>query len=321
MRVRYGVRAAIVPPLASLALLPFVVAGALWAYAQPLPELGGWSAVVEHGTVGPTVAGVACSWVLAAFGWAAYVASPPGRRRVDVTLRALAVFAIVGGAALVSWGVLRSRRSPDADAWAASLPRVSSPPQALESLVVDRLGRSTYDVRHDEARDLWVVTQAEAGGDGRIPALVLGCALVPREVAPRDLTGLAPPRAWVLEAAGGVVAGLASVAVALAVARRYRRRRAGVLAEHVGGGWVARDGGSAPLHVPALDASAPGPVVVGLGPSSLPTYRDAGTPGSVRLLVVGTHEDVEDTARSIASVGYAAALAIVLLACAPLAVV
>jgi endonuclease YncB( thermonuclease family) len=77
----------------------------------------------------------------------------------------------------------------------------------------------------------------------------------------------------------------------------------------------------APVHLPALQASAAGPVVVRVVAGPAATYRGTGAPSSVRLVAVGTPESVSDSARSIATVGFVMALAIVALACAPLAVV
>jgi hypothetical protein len=319
LRERFGVRAAIVPPLTSVALLPFVILGSLWACSRPLVDLEGWKsggvALVAAFGIGVLAAGA----LLLAYLWACYVASPPGRRRVDATLRALAVLAIGAGAALGAWGVVQSLHGPDADGWAESLPLATHPPEAVSALAFDRLGWSFYDIRHDDVRDLWVATAPGRGGAGRTPVLALGCALVPRTLLPRDLEGIAPPRGWVAEALGGVTAALVSIAIALGLARRHRRKRAGVPAEHLGGGWLVVEG-APPVHAPELGAAAPGPVIVQLGASSPPTYRGTGAPASLRVVAAGTIEDVDDTARSIATAGYAVALAIIVLACAPLAV-
>jgi hypothetical protein len=321
LRRQFGVRAAIVPPLATLALLPLVVLGALWAHGQPLVDVDRWSFTPGDGVVRLIVLPAAPVALVLGCLWARYVASPPGRRRADATLRGVAALALAAGTVLTASGVVRSLHAPDPDGWASSLPLAPDAPQALGSLAFDRCGRTAYDVRRDEPRDLWVVTQTDPDGGGRVPVLALGCALVPRTIAPENLTGIAPPRGWVAEAGAGVALGLVAIVVALRLAGRHRARRAGVAGMHLGDGWVCVAEDASPVHVTALTGAAPGPVIVGLGPGARATYRDDGGPAWVQFLALGTPEQVEDTARSIATAGYAAALAVVVLACVPLAVV
>jgi hypothetical protein len=325
LRRRFGARAWMVPPLASLALLPFVAFGAMWASGVPVVD----AMPFKCGTgdvallfVALPLAGAALA--VGAF-WAVYVASPPGRCRVDATLRAAALLAIAGGTALAGTSVARSLRGPDADYWAGSLPRVADVPPEVQAAAFEHFAWSFYDVRRDEARDLWVVTQPSA--EGRRPVLALGCALVPRTILPRDLRGLAPPVGWVGEAVAGLAAAALALGLARLLARRHLRRMGGVAATHLGEGWIAIDGDDgeggaacAPLHAQEAVALPPGPVVVRVGGVAPSAYRGTGAPTWVRVVAVGTPSSVEDCARSIVTVGHTMALTIAALSCAPLTV-
>lgn len=317
LRDRFGARAWLVPPLASLALLPFVTAGAMWARAQPVVDAmafrcgTGDMALVLFAVPAAVVALVVSTL------WARYVAAPPGRQRADATIRALAVLALAGGGALVVPAAVRATQVPDADGWAASLPRVGEVPVEVQAAAFEHFAWSFYDVRRDEARGLWVVTLP--GDEGRRPVEALGPALIRRTVAARDLEGLAAPRGWILEAAGGLLAAGLAIAMARAAARRFVRRFSGVEATHLGGGWVAVDESGPPLHATELEASEPGPVIVRPVDAGGSGYRGSGAPVAVRVVARGTPANVDDAARSIATTGYAMALAIVVLACAPLA--
>ncbi|HEY1693356.1 MAG TPA: hypothetical protein VGG39_14410 [Polyangiaceae bacterium] len=318
LRSRFGARAWMIPPLASLALVPFVALFAALAYGEPLVDtdrvrcgLGEMAFVIF---LIPCMGGALGVGAL----WARYVAAPPGRRGVDATMRVVASCTVAAAAVLAVHGAFRSMHAPDADGWAASLPVDESPPPEVTRTAFEHFAWSFYDVRHDDARGLWVVTRP--GGGSRVATMALGPALVPRTVLPRDLAGIAPPRGWVVEALGGVAAALAAMALGLAFARRYVRQRSGAEGFHVGDGWVSLAEGTVPLHVPALAAAFPCPVVLRLGATGVATYRTAGAPATAELLTVGTHESVRDVARSIAGIGFVTALAIVALASAPLAV-
>jgi hypothetical protein len=323
LRGSFGPRAWMVPPLASLALLPFVVLGAMWAHAQPLvdavPFKCGTGDMALLLMCVPIAGGALAVGAL----WATYVASPPGRRGADATVRALAVIALAAGTMLAGTSVARSLRGPDADQWAASLPQVADVPESVRSAAFEHFAWSFYDVRRDEARDLWVVTQPS--GESRSPVLAMGCALVPRTIRAADLHGLAPPVGWVAEATAGVLAAALAIVLARLLARRHLRRCGGLAATHLGEGWIALDDDEhpracAPLHAPEAQALPPGPVVVQVGEAGSAGYRSTGAPSWVRVVAIGTAEAVEDRARSLANVGYTMALAIVALSCAPLAV-
>jgi hypothetical protein len=316
---KYGVRAGMVPPLASLALVPFVILGAMWAYSEPIAETSRFRC--GTGDMMALMMVVPLTGLALTIGalWARYIASPPGRRRVDATLRGLAVLALAGGAAVAGLGVVRSVRAPDADGWAQSLPRVDDPPREVEIVAAEQHASRVHEIRRDEADGLWVITEPREVG--RLPVLVLGPALVPRTVLPRDLSGVAPPRGWVVEAACGVVAALLALVASSWLARRHRALASGHAARHVGGGWIAMHEGTPPVHVPGLEQRPAGPLFVRPGDTRPATYRTTGAPASVRVVAFGTVESVEDTARSIATVGAAMALALVALACAPLLVV
>jgi hypothetical protein len=323
LRARFGPRAWVVPPLACLVLLPFVALGALWARAQPV--VGAMPAQRAAPDLMLFYVSVPLAGVALVLGmlWATYIASPPGRRRADATLRAAAVLALAAGAMLAGTSVARSLRDPDADHWAASLPQVADVPPEVRAAAFESLGWSFYDVRRDEARDLWVVTQPS--GEGRTPVLAMGCALVPRTIDPAHLQGLAPPVGWVAEATAGVVAAALAIVLAHGLARRHLRGWGGAPAMHLGSGWIAleegeHEGACAPLLAPEARALPPGPVVVRVGEAGSPGYRSTGVPSWVRVVAAGTVEVVEDRARSIATVGYAMALAITALSCAPLIV-
>ena len=118
---------------------------------------------------------------------------------------------------------------------------------------------------------------------------------------------------------GGVVAGLLSIAMGVALARCHVRRHAGLPSEHLGGGWLELEG-APPRYLPELEHLAPGPLLVRFGAARPARYRTAEGPSSVTVVASGTQESVADTARSIATVGYVMALAVVALSCAPLAV-
>lgn len=318
LREKFGPRAWMVPPLASLALVPFMVLGAMWARAQPVVDaLSVKCATGDAALVMLAVPTAAAALVFGAF-WARYVSAPPGRQRVDATIRALAVLATAGAAALCVPAVARSMHATDADGWAASLPRVDDVPEAVQRAAFEHFAWSFYDVRHDPERELWVVTQPER--DRRVPVLALGPALVRRTVTPRDLEGLAPPRGWVGEAIGGVLAAGLTLVLAALASRRHRRRASGLPATHLGGGWIALDDASPPLHAPEMERAEPGPVIVRPVTADGTTYRTTGAPLAVRVVARGTPESVEDVARSLGTVGYAMALALVALACAPLVV-
>jgi hypothetical protein len=318
LREKYGARAWMVPPLASLALVPFIVLGAMWARAQPVADaLGVKCGTGDAALLMLAVPTAAAALVFGAF-WARYVSAPPGRQRVDATIRALAVLATAGAASLCVPVIVRSAHATDADGWAASLPRVDDVPPAVTAAAFEKFAWSFYDVRHDPVRELWVVTQP--GRDGRVPVLVLGPALVRRTVTPRDLDGLAPPRGWVAEAVGGVIAAAFALALARLASRRHLRRRSGLPAMHLGGGWIALSEVAPPLHAPELERAEPGPVIVRPVAAAGGAYRTTGAPLAVRVVVRGTQQSVADAARSIATVGDVMALAIVALACAPLAV-
>jgi hypothetical protein len=318
IRGRFGVRAGMVPPLVTLVLLPFVVAGALWAYTRPLvgspaDKCGTGDMMLLFAVVPLTVAAVVAGVL-----WAAYVASPGGRRRADATLRGAAVVVVAGGAVLAASGVVRSIHAPDADGWASSLPQPAVVPDAVRATAFEHFAWSFYDIRRDEACDLWVVTRP--GPEGRTAILALGCALVPRSVGSRDLAGIAPPRGWVAEALGGLLAGLASIGLGVVLSRRHTRRLAGRPAMHLGSGWLALDDGSPPLHLPELEPHEAGPVIVRLGEASTASYRTTGAPSVVHVVALGTAESVREIAGSIGTVGYVMALAVVALSCAPLAI-
>jgi hypothetical protein len=251
--------------------------------------------------------------------WARYVASPPGRERVDRTLRTCAVIALAAGAAMTGPALVHAWNAPDADGWASSLPQAESVPEAVRAAAFAGPGVwSLRDVRRDEASDLWVVTQP--GPEGREPVMALGCALTPRTIRPRDVHGLSAPHGWTAESAAGIAIGLLAILAARALASRHRRRYAGLEATHLGGGWVTVDDGAPPMRTTALLHDPPGPVLVRLAGSGAPTYRASGLPWHVVVVARGTPESVDDTARSIEAVGYAVALAVTALACAPLVV-
>jgi hypothetical protein len=319
LREKFGPRAWMVPPLASLALVPFVVLGAMWARAQPVVDAMSWRCGTgDAALVMLAVPTAAAALVFGEF-WARYIAAPPGRQRVDATIRALAVLATAGAAALCVPGIARSMHATDSDGWAASLPRVDDVPPAVTAAAFEKFAWSFYDVRHDPERELWVVTQPNI--DGRRPVLALGPALVRRTIFPRDLDGLAPPRGWVAEAVGGVVAAGLALVLATLAARGHRRRASGLAATHLGGGWIALEEEAAPpLHAPEMERAEPGPVIVRPVTADGAAYRTTGAPVAVRVVARGTPESVADAARSLATVGYAMALAIVALACAPLVV-
>jgi hypothetical protein len=316
---KFGARAGMVAPLASLALVPFLILGAMWAYAEPIADTSrfrcGTGDMAALMLVVPLAGGALAIGAV----WARYVASPPGRRRVDATLRALAVFALAAGAVVAGLGVARSLRAPDADGWADALPRVGDPPREVKAVATEQLASPLHEVRRDEADDLWVITEPQSGG--RKPVLVLGPALVPRTVLPRDLKGVAPPRGWVVEAVCGVGAALLALVASSWLARRHRALSSGQPALHLGQGWLSLHEGMPPVHLPGLEHRPAGPAFVRLGGSRPATYRTTGAPSSVRVVAFGTRESVEDAARSIATVGAAMALALSALACAPLLVV
>jgi hypothetical protein len=325
LRTRFGARAGIVPPLASLALVPFVVLGAMWAYAEPIADTSrfrcGTGEMAALVLIVPLAAGALTIGIV----WARYIASPPGRRRVDATLQRLAVLAVLCGSAFTGLAIARSVHAPDADGWAESLPRVDAPPRAVDQAATEAraavcpMMRCPQEVHRDDANDLWVITEPQA--EGRRPVLVLGPAVVPRTVSPRDLTGVAPPRGWVVEAGSGIVAAVLSLVASWWLARRHRALAAALPALHLGGGWIATHEGMPPVHVPGLEHRPTGPVFVRPGDRRHATYRTTGAPSTLRIVAFGTSESIDDTARSIATVGAAMALALVALACAPLTVV
>ncbi len=323
LRAKFGARAGIVPPLASLALVPFVVLGAMWAYAEPIADTSkfrcGTGDMAALMMVVPLTGGALMVGAL----WARYVASPPGRRRVDRTLQGLAVLAVLGGAASTGLGIERSLRAPDADGWAESLPRVEHPPPGVKEAAAeagqDVTEHGSSEVRRDDADDLWVIIDPRS--EGRRPVLVLGPALVARTVLPRSLSAVAPPRGWVVEAAFGTVAALLALAASWWLARRHRALASAMPAMHVGGGWIATHEALPPVHVPGLEQRPRGPVFVRPGDTRPATYRTTGAPSTLHVVAFGTRESIDDTARSIVTVGAAMALALVALACAPLTVV
>jgi hypothetical protein len=319
LRTRFGVRAGIVPPLASLALVPFMVLGAMWAYEEPIADTSNFRCGTGEMAALMMVVPLACGALTIGALWARYVASPPGRRRVDAMLQRLAVLALLGGTAFAGLAIARSAQAPDADRWAEAMPQIVDPPREVRAVATEQLASPFHEIRRDDADDLWVITEPRA--EGRKPVLVLGPALVPRTVSPRDLSGVAPPRGWVVEAVFGVVAAMLALGASSWLARRHRALASAMPAFHVGGGWLATHEGMPPVHVPGLEHRPSGPVFVRPGVARPATYRTTGAPTTVHVVAFGTPESIDDTARSIATVGAAMALALVALACAPLTVV
>jgi len=319
LRARFGVRAGMVPPLASLALVPFVAFAAAWARAQPIVDAMPFQCGTGDVALAMLAAPFAGGALVVATLWARYVASPPGRARVDRTLRACAVLAIAAGAVTTAPAIVQAWHAPDADGWADSLPQAQAVPDAVRTVAFAGPGLwSLRDVRRDDASDLWVVTRP--GPQGRVPVMALGCALTRRTIVARDLRALSAPHGWIAESVGGLAVAALAIVAAGALAARHRRRHAAIEATHLGGGWVATDGGGPPMQTTELLHDAPGPVLVRLAGGGAPTYRASGLPWQMRVVARGSRESVEDAARSIAAVGYAVALAVTALACAPLAV-
>jgi len=130
---------------------------------------------------------------------------------------------------------------------------------------------------------------------------------------------LAAPIGWTLDAA----VGLAFAVPLLALARRARRRSAGVggaleQGVHLGSGHVELVGGER-VRVAAAERLAVGPVVLSRAPERATTYREPSAP-AFTAVEQGTIEDVRGTARDRVASLEATALAIAVLGATPLAV-
>jgi hypothetical protein len=342
VRSSIGTRSALVPPLASLGLLPFVVLGALWAYDHPIVDAHPRCAVGDL-ALAVLVPPALLVGVGIAHGWAVVLVS--GRRavRFEALLGSLANVALGAGAAVVVLTLPGALRSADPDEWAARLPvwqEVPPAPAGADGLrivhswdsfapmvrwggpiEVSSSGQHPLELRRDTQRSLWVVTES-VDGSVRPIAAVSDTGLDPLTLsasALRDRSrAIAVPRGWLAEACVGVGAAFAAVALGGWLSRRHRERSSGAEGRHLGGGWIAIADGMPLVHDPAAAALPAGPVVVRLGPATAATYRASGSPASISILARGTCADVDARARSLEAAGHAAALALVLLSCAPL---
>ena len=173
-------------------------------------------------------------------------------------------------------------------------------------------------VAHDPQSDVGLVMATSSPWTAR-PIAILGHEYPNDAVYASDFRGrLGAPRGWVV---GGVL-GFFLAAIALGAAFRAARR-AGRLdrfleATHGGGGWLTLDGATSPRHVPALEGSEPGPVLVAPeSPSRAATYRDDGSP-RLRLVATGTRATVRDALRSRAFAWACVAIATLATTSAPL---
>lgn len=140
-------------------------------------------------------------------------------------------------------------------------------------------------VRLDEAGDFAIVEAlypgALEGTWGRVAAFRPSTGRT-TAIRPSDLKGrLAPPLGWV---AGAAIGGTAGV-LFLALARRTRRRAAGVAGEdarHEGDGWLVL-GDARRVRVPSAASLLVGDVTVELEGERGETYREAASPGVLRV--------------------------------------
>src|SRR5690606_17772278 len=142
---------------------------------------------------------------------------------------------------------------------------------------------SAFAVRHDRARDLYVLeAQPEKGLRWEFDDFAFrGATLEPENLSmktTRDVTG--PPASWAHASFLGALLGTAAVLIARVAERRAERRASeGIAATHEGDGWIVTTSPAARLQVTAVAKLPEGPVVLeGSWKGAGAGYREAGQP-------------------------------------------
>ena len=170
----------------------------------------------------------------------------------------------------------------------------------------------------DPRSDVGLVTAASSTWTAQ-PIAVFGDTHPEDEIQASDFHGrLGAPHGWVAGGAFGVFLAAIALGAAFRAARRAGRLDRFAEATHGGGGWLTLDGATSPRHVPALERSAPGPVLVAReGASRAATYRDDGAP-RLRIVATGTRATVQDALRARAFAWACVAIATLATPSAPL---
>ena len=193
-----------------------------------------------------------------------------------------------------------------------------SPPDEDRLFVPGIVASDRIAIRRDAARGL-VVVESRAGRWAMAEHLDASDETGGVHAALDERTSVPP--AWAACAAAGALAALGWLWRALVTRARLERAAEGHLGED---GWITFDDARPPLHAPSATGGRgrppppPGPVVVlfDAGGGGAP-YRDRRTPGP--RIVPGTFADLRAEARALAADRAVGALAVALVAAAPLA--